>query len=431
VPCMIGYFKPLILLPVSIATYLSACEIEAILLHELSHIKRHDYLINLMQQVIKVVLFFNPFAQLISRIINLERENSCDDLVIEKTRKPLIYARALLKLEETRGAKLQLALAATGKKHYLLNRIERIMKTKQPIGNIRHLAIAIFLLAGSLGSIAWFNPSTANAETKSPGVHQLIAVPHFAADTTKGLSAIKSDTSNSILIDDTIKHHHKKATISKNGVKKEYDPDADSTGMDSLRKFYSGAAWRNQMEMIRKNGEEMRKHFNSPEWKSQMDAMRKQGEELRKKFNGPEWKAQMLAMQKQGEEMKKQFNSPEWKEKMDAMKKQGEEMKKQFDSPEWKEKMELLKKQGEDMRKKFEGPEWKKQMELMQKQGEDMRKKFNGPEWKKQMEDMQKQGEIMRKQFDKGNWDMKGMKWKLADSVGGVQINKPAKKDSL
>jgi bla regulator protein BlaR1 len=118
VPCMVGYFKPIILLPVSIATSLTACEVESILLHELSHIKRNDYLVNLLQQVITVMLFFNPFTQLINRIINQERENGCDDLVVEKTGKPLIYARALLKLEETNEVNLQLAMAAAGKKFY-------------------------------------------------------------------------------------------------------------------------------------------------------------------------------------------------------------------------------------------------------------------------------------------------------------------------
>jgi len=114
VPCVVGYLKPLILLPVSLSTSLSACEVESILLHELSHIKRNDYLVNLLQQAVSVVLFFNPFTHLINSLINRERENSCDDLVIEKTGKPLIYARALLKLEQERNHHLKLALAVTG-----------------------------------------------------------------------------------------------------------------------------------------------------------------------------------------------------------------------------------------------------------------------------------------------------------------------------
>jgi bla regulator protein BlaR1 len=164
VPCMIGYLKPIILLPISLSANLSVAETEAILLHELAHIKRNDYLVNLLQQVINSLLFFNPFAQMINRLISAERENCCDDLVVQTTNSPLVYARALLKLEESRQTNLQLALAASTKKTYLLTRIERIMKTKQNIGNIRHLVLAILLLAGSLSSIAWLNPEIKNGK---------------------------------------------------------------------------------------------------------------------------------------------------------------------------------------------------------------------------------------------------------------------------
>ncbi|MDR3694560.1 M56 family metallopeptidase [Mucilaginibacter sp.] len=476
VPCMTGYFKPLILLPVSIATQLSACEIEAILLHELSHIKRNDYLVNIGQQVITVILFFNPFARLINRIINQERENSCDDLVIEKTRKPLIYARALLKLEERRAAKLPLALAATGKKYFLLNRIERIMKTNKPIGNIRHLVIVLFLLAGSLGSIAFFNPKSAGAATPKHTLHQLTAKSALVNDTTKQQPLLKSDTDRNLFENDTIKRPRKSKTTLKG---KKGSAVADSLAQDTDSSFYSGAAWRLQKELFRKQREEIRKQFNSPEWRGQMEAIRKQSEEFKKQFNRPEWKAQMLAMKKQGEEMRRKFDSPKWRAEMDAFKKQGEEMKKQFDNPEWKAKMEEFKKQGEEMKKQFDSPEWKAkmdvfkkqaeemkkqfdshewkaqkeafkkqaeemkkqfdspewkaQMDAFKKQGEEMRKKFESPEWKKQMEDMKKQGEEMRKKFDSPEWKraMKDKKWKLKDTVGGVEIYEPAKKDTL
>ena len=116
VPCMVGYLKPLILLPLTLPTYLATEEIEAILLHELAHIKRNDYVVNLLQQVISTLLFFNPCAQLINRIINEERENCCDDLVIQLTPNPVIYAKALLKLEQTHENNMRLAMAATGKK---------------------------------------------------------------------------------------------------------------------------------------------------------------------------------------------------------------------------------------------------------------------------------------------------------------------------
>jgi len=472
VPCMTGYFKPLILLPVSLSTHLSACEVESILLHELAHIKRNDYLANLLQQVVSVMLFFNPFNRLINRTINQERENSCDDLVVEKTGKPLIYAQALLKLEAARVRDFQLALAVTGKKFYLLKRIERIMKTQNQPGNMRHLFIAALLLAGGLCSIAWLNPVYGKIiRDKTPAkIAVNLSGPVASGDSTEYLK-----------VSDTIKHKNKIAKIKtvyrKHTVVKKGDTITEFRGGkdDSLAGFYNTREWRTQMEAIRKHGEEMRKKFDSPEWRAQMEAMRKQGEEMRKKFDSPEWKEQMANIQKQGEEMRKKFDSPEWKEQMENIRKQGEEMRKKFDSPEWKEQMANIQKQGEEMRKKFESPEWKAQMENMKKQGEEMRKKFESPEWKAQMKDIQKQGEEMRKKFDSPEWKAqmeqlkkqgeemrkkfdspewkaqmeqlkkqgeelrkqfdgkawKGQKWILKDSTGGIDIYKPAKKDTL
>jgi len=157
VPCVAGYLKPIIFMPAAIFTCLSPQEIEAILVHELAHIKRHDHLFNYVQQLQAAVLFFNPFNILIDRMIDTEREHCCDDMVVNVTGQPLHYAYALLKIQEAQPQHNALALAAGGKNH-LLNRIERIMKTTTPAGNVRHLALSLVLLTGSVCSIAWFNP---------------------------------------------------------------------------------------------------------------------------------------------------------------------------------------------------------------------------------------------------------------------------------
>ena len=465
VPCMTGYFKPLILLPVSLSTHLSACEVESILLHELAHIKRNDYLVNLLQQVISVMLFFNPFSRLINRIISQERENCCDDLVIEKTGKPLIYAQALLKLETARAREFQLALAVTGKKFYLLKRIERIMKTQNQIGNMRHLLIATLLLAGGLCSIAWFNPVYAKIKINN----------------TTAKIAVNGDSTAYSKVSDTVKHKNKaaknKTVYKKHTTAKKHDTttwfrDNDD---DSLAGFYRNPEWRSQMEAIRKQGEEMRKQFNSVEWKTQQQQWKKMGEEMKTQFDSPEWKKQMEDMKNQALAMQKQFNSPEWKAQQEQWKKQAEDFKKQFDSPEWKAQQEQWKKQaeqfrskfnspewkaqqeqwkkmGEDMKKQFDSPEWKAQQEQWKKQAEDYKKQFNSPEWKAQQERWKKQAEKMQKQFDSPEWkrqmdqlkkmgekmqkqfggkEWKDQKWMLTDTTGGVQIYKPASKDTV
>jgi beta-lactamase regulating signal transducer with metallopeptidase domain len=157
VPCVVGYIKPIVLLPVTLTTLLSAEEVEAILLHELSHIKNNDYVLNLVQQMVSVLLFFNPFAQLISREVTAERENRCDDWVVMKTGKPLIYASALVKLEETRHEEVRLALAASGKKYFLRTRIERILNTHQSARNIRHWLLLVLFICSA---VFWFSFKT-------------------------------------------------------------------------------------------------------------------------------------------------------------------------------------------------------------------------------------------------------------------------------
>jgi bla regulator protein BlaR1 len=163
VPCVAGNIKPLLFFPITALSHLSAQEVEAIILHELAHIKRNDYLINYIQQVISALLFFNPFATLINRLINTEREHCCDDMVINLTSQPLPYAQALLKLQEMQP-QYALAMAAKSSNFKLLNRIQRIMKTENPHHNLRHLVFALVLLTASAFSIAWFNPEFKNGK---------------------------------------------------------------------------------------------------------------------------------------------------------------------------------------------------------------------------------------------------------------------------
>src|SRR6185503_12797282 len=169
--------------------FLSQEEIEAILLHELAHIKRNDYLVNMMQQVIAIILFFNPCAQLINKIINEERENCCDDLVVKATAEPIIYAKALFKLEQTRQNDWKLALAATGKKYQLLNRIERIMKTKKQMPSLRPTLLATLILTMAVGAMTLLKPEVAQGKISVKSITPIID--RILADTGKKVSKAK------------------------------------------------------------------------------------------------------------------------------------------------------------------------------------------------------------------------------------------------
>ena len=164
VPMMLGVIKPMILLPVATINNLSTDQVEAILMHELAHIKRHDYLLNILQTIIETVLFFNPFVWLISSVTRREREHCCDDLVISRSASPLTYAKALAILEHTRSNDNGLVLAATGRKKQLLNRIKRIMEMKKSKINYSQFAIIIVAIIAITFSIAMFTFSPSFAQ---------------------------------------------------------------------------------------------------------------------------------------------------------------------------------------------------------------------------------------------------------------------------
>lgn len=168
VPVMIGFLKPLILLPVAMFNNLSAEQLEAILLHELAHIKRNDYLLNIFQSIVETILFFNPFIWWITKTIRLEREHCCDDLVIASQVQPLQYAKALVALEEYRLTVNALAMAAADNKQHLFHRIKRIMEMKTKNINYTQKLLAVLIIAVSLVAIAWLNPIQARAKKTAP-----------------------------------------------------------------------------------------------------------------------------------------------------------------------------------------------------------------------------------------------------------------------
>jgi len=146
-PVTIGYLKPIILIPVAAINNLTPHQIEAVILHELSHIYRYDYFLNLILSFIKTVLYFNPFVKLLVKSVEKEREHSCDEMVLQFQYKPGEYASALLRLEQNKHR--QMVMAAAGKNQDLLHRIESILGMRNKGWNpARQLSIAFLTILG-------------------------------------------------------------------------------------------------------------------------------------------------------------------------------------------------------------------------------------------------------------------------------------------
>jgi bla regulator protein BlaR1 len=125
-PIVIGFIKPVVLLPAGLATGLTTKQIEAILAHELAHIKRYDYLINLLQSLVEIVYFFHPALWWVSSKVRTEREHCCDDIAIEVCGDKLAFAKALAEVEAYRQTPV-LAMAFASQKGAMLHRVRRVL----------------------------------------------------------------------------------------------------------------------------------------------------------------------------------------------------------------------------------------------------------------------------------------------------------------
>jgi bla regulator protein blaR1 len=165
VPTVVGWLRPAILLPAATIAGLTAEQLEAILAHELAHVRRHDYLASLLQSAVETVLFYHPAVWWVSHRMRVERELCCDDEAVAACGNPIEYARALAGLEALRPAP-RLAPAATGGP--LFERIARLVAAPSKHG-VRATRAATALLGCAALALALTGVTSLRAQaTASP-----------------------------------------------------------------------------------------------------------------------------------------------------------------------------------------------------------------------------------------------------------------------
>ncbi len=145
-PMVVGWLKPIVLLPIGAVNHLTPAQVEAILAHELAHIARHDYLLNLLQSCVEILFYFNPAVWWMSAHVRTERENCCDDIAVKLCGNSLAYAKALVSLQEMQLASPALAMTFSKNKNQLLVRIQRILQPSQNKSNVMEKLSATLLL---------------------------------------------------------------------------------------------------------------------------------------------------------------------------------------------------------------------------------------------------------------------------------------------
>jgi beta-lactamase regulating signal transducer with metallopeptidase domain len=181
IPMVIGYFKPVILFPASALTALAPAEIEAILLHELAHIYRKDFLINILQRIAEIIFFFNPAVLWISSLIKEERENCCDDIAVRETKNKKQFIHALVSFQEHNASGY--APSFSGRKNFLLNRVKRIItNNNKTLSNMEKTLLVSGIIVTALTAFA-FSQHEQPALKNIPIAQPIAAVPVVSKDT--------------------------------------------------------------------------------------------------------------------------------------------------------------------------------------------------------------------------------------------------------
>ena len=169
VPSVVGWLRPVVLVPANALLQLGPGQIEALIAHELAHVRRHDYLINLLQSSVETLFFYHPGVWWVGRRMREERENCCDDLAVSVCGDPIVYARALADLEQFRSSMPELRMAANGGS--LLNRIERLIAPRRIARPAAPFGITALTVA-SAAIFIWAPPQTSAQKQQTSQVAQ-------------------------------------------------------------------------------------------------------------------------------------------------------------------------------------------------------------------------------------------------------------------
>jgi bla regulator protein BlaR1 len=208
VPLTVGYLKPVILVPAGMLAAIPADQVEAIILHELAHIKRKDYFVNILQSIVEIFFFFNPAIWWLSSLIRAERENCCDDIAIENSSSKIGYVKALVAFEEYRHELPQLSLGFGGRENTLINRTKRIIYNQNnTLNSMEKFILTSGLVLSGLLSLAFtddgqkqisktLKPVAATISEVFPAVRQaLITTDTIPASSINEVSIIKQGIS--------------------------------------------------------------------------------------------------------------------------------------------------------------------------------------------------------------------------------------------
>lgn len=424
-PSLIGYFKPVILLPVSLLSGIPKNQLEIIIAHELAHIHRHDYLIQFIQGILELLFFYHPVVWWLSSVVKTEREHICDDLAVKVCGESLTLIKALNNMEAIRKKQNEMVLGFSGKKSGILYRVQRILKTNnRSVSSFEKFMISglfIFLLSalllvsnfaisgnGSTGNQFFSKINVIDIDEKKQFERQ-VAIPNqdipekepklkvkpvAKVPATAQIEAIQSDT-----------------TLSKKEIKERVEEIIKMQKAELKAQLKEISESKIEIEDIKVDLKEALREmeFNKHEMEKEMQEHRQElerelaNEDFMKEFE-IEIKEQALELEESLKDIREDdFYSDERKKEMQA---QIKEKMKEFNSAEFKEKMQKqFKIQKEAIRKELErmnSSDWKLDMKIQEEAIRKELEKMKSGEMEKELkESLEKAKNALQENLEK------------------------------
>jgi beta-lactamase regulating signal transducer with metallopeptidase domain/UDP-N-acetylglucosamine transferase subunit ALG13 len=396
-PMIVGGRAPVLLLPTGFAWH-TENEIRAALCHELAHIQRRDYLLNVACQVAALPLAWHPVVDWVQKRIRMTREMVCDAMAAQEMKSHLGYAKCLLALAHSmlgeRAMAAQAQFLGLFGNHTLEERVMRLMDTTTMSVRAKAVRVvsgaAMMISTGAIAGMFHVTPTMAQANVppQAPQNSPAEAQAPVPAPTASSPSvAAPPDTAPAVPKKHTYVHRNEGDGESRESTLTE-QPLIDKDVQQQTDDLWSQMA------------EDMAK-ANTADFKQRMEDAQQQIADAMTKFNNTESKRRMDDLRSELAEDMAKTNTPEFKQRMEDAQRQMAEATAKFNSPEFKQRMDDLRsRMAEDMAK-ANTPEFQKRMEDAQRQMADAAAKFNSPEFRQKMDDLQQQLEQQMEEFNR------------------------------
>jgi beta-lactamase regulating signal transducer with metallopeptidase domain len=423
-PMILGVTRPVLLLPEGFEQFTEE-EIGAALCHELAHIKRRDYLVNAVCQLVALPVVWHPILHAVQQRIRMTREMVCDAMAAEEMESEIGYAKCLLALAQsmlgTRGRTAHPEFLGLFSHNTLEERVMELVETTT-VGMRARVArmtsgaavmIASFVVAAAFHVTPTMAESSAGAPLQvvqdAPASQTPPAVPAPERSATSPVTQSEKESAipekrGDVHRNDAAEKRKELTPVEQTATAaelKEQIEDAQRRALNATGMLNS-PEFKKQMEDVQRQAANAKDMLNSADFKKQMEDVQRQAANAKDILNSSDFKKQMEDVQRQAANAKDMLNSSDFKKQMEDVQRQAANQKDMLNSPEFKRQMEDFQRQAANAKDMLNSPESKKQMEDFQRQAANAKDMLNSPESKKQMEDVKRQMEDLQKKLQDG-----------------------------